>query len=150
VPWWTPDTHPNLIFCTPRQIRAQIEACRRVLLDAVGEHSNLFRPPHGGRLPNVLRLVRRLGMLPVMWSVTGYDWRGYSAAEVERRVTSGLRGGDVVLLHDGGHLDGRSDRAATVVATGGLIRRGLDRGYEFVTVPQMMAATSESELNQTC
>jgi peptidoglycan/xylan/chitin deacetylase (PgdA/CDA1 family) len=63
-------THPNLIFCSRAQIEAQIATCRRVLTDTIGEHSNLFRPPFGGRRPEVLSIAKRLGLLPVMWRIT--------------------------------------------------------------------------------
>ena len=42
-------THPLLIFKTGPQIRAEVKDCQRALSDAVGAHSNLFRPPFGGR-----------------------------------------------------------------------------------------------------
>jgi ABC-type bacteriocin/lantibiotic exporter with double-glycine peptidase domain len=45
-----------------------------------------------------------------------------------------MRGGDVILLHDGGHRAMGADRAQTVIATENLIRRYRDQGYEFVTV----------------
>lgn len=131
-------THPNLIFSSPAQIRLQLQECERVLTDVVGEHSRLFRPPHGGRRPDVLRLVRQMGFVPVMWSVSGYDWSANSPEEIEAKVQRQVRGGDVVLLHDGGHLGIGTDRSATVAATDHLIRHYKQEGYEFVTVPQMM------------
>ena len=75
-----------------------------------------------------------------MWNVTGYDWNAPPAAVIERKVTRQVRGGDVILLHDGGHRAMGADRAQTVIATGNLIRRCKDEGYDFVTVPEMMKA----------
>ena len=49
-----------------------------------------------------------------------------------------VRGGDVILLHDGGHKAMGADRAQTVIATDRLIARYKGQGYEFVTVPEMM------------
>jgi peptidoglycan-N-acetylglucosamine deacetylase len=49
-----------------------------------------------------------------------------------------IRGGDVILLHDGGHKQMGADRSQTVIATDRLITRYKSEGYEFVTVPQMM------------
>src|SRR5512142_3279046 len=50
--------HPNLIFASPGRLRFELEECRRVLQDAVGEHSALFRPPYGGRRPGVFPFAR--------------------------------------------------------------------------------------------
>ncbi len=131
-------THPLLIFKSAREVRAQLESCNRALTDAVGEHSNLFRPPFGGRRPAVLRMARQMGLEPIMWNVTGYDWNATSAEQIERKVTRQVRGGDVILLHDGGHRDFGADRSYTITATDRLISRYKSEGYEFVTIPEML------------
>jgi len=131
-------SHPNLIFTSARQTRIQLQDCARALTDAVGEHSPLFRPPFGGRRPGTLRIARALGLEPVLWNVTGWDWKGKPAAFVEQKVSQQIRGGDVILLHDGGHEAFGADRSQTVIATDRLIARYKNEGYEFVTVPEMM------------
>lgn len=74
-----------------------------------------------------------------MWNVTGWDWNAPSADYIERRVSRQIRGGNVILLHDGGHQRMGADRSHTVSATDRLIARYKGEGYEFVTVPEMMA-----------
>ncbi len=132
-------THPLLIFKATSEVNAELSACERALKDVVGEHSNLFRPPFGGRRPAVLRTARGLGLEPVMWNVTGYDWNAPSAEYIEGKVTDQVHGGDVILLHDGGHTAFGADRAYTVMATDRIIARYKSEGYEFVTIPEMMA-----------
>jgi peptidoglycan/xylan/chitin deacetylase (PgdA/CDA1 family) len=135
-------THPLLIFKSEAQTRAQLVDCHQALQDAIGQHSNLFRPPWGGRRPATLRIARELELQTVMWNVTGYDWDAPPAAVIEKKVARQMRGGDVILLHDGGHRALGADRAQTVMATDNLIRRYKDEGYEFVPVPEMMKAVS--------
>jgi peptidoglycan/xylan/chitin deacetylase (PgdA/CDA1 family) len=130
-------THPLLIFKSEAQTRTELLECRSALQDAIGEPSKLFRPPFGGRRPATIRIARELGMQTVMWNVTGYDWNAPPAAEIEKKVERQMRGGDVILLHDGGHRAMGADRAQTVIATDDLIRRYKDEGYEFVTVEEM-------------
>jgi peptidoglycan/xylan/chitin deacetylase (PgdA/CDA1 family) len=132
-------THPLLIFKSEAQTRSQLSDCDQALQDAIGEHSNLFRPPFGGRRPATLRIARKLGLQTVMWNVTGYDWNAPPAAVIEKKVARQMRGGDVILLHDGGHRALGADRAQTVIATDNLIRRYRDQGHEFVTVEEMRA-----------
>jgi peptidoglycan/xylan/chitin deacetylase (PgdA/CDA1 family) len=136
-------THPLLTFKDKTEIRQQLLDCRATLHDAIGQQSNLFRPPFGGRRPAVLRIARELGLEPVMWNVTGYDWNAPPAAEIERKVIRQIRGGDVILLHDGGHKQMGADRSQTVLATDRLIARFKEKDYEFVTIPQMMSWPSE-------
>ena len=127
-------THPLLTFESASATRSELEVCRNALHDAVGEHSNLFRPPFGGRRPATLRVARELGLQPVMWNVTGYDWNAPPAAEIIGKVSRRVRGGDVILLHDGGHREMGADRSQTVIASDELIRRYKGEGFEFVTV----------------
>ncbi|MBZ5574251.1 MAG: polysaccharide deacetylase family protein [Acidobacteriia bacterium] len=130
-------SHPNLIFASAQRTRLELQRCDQALRDAVGEHSRLFRPPFGGRRPGTLQLARSLGLEPVMWNVTGWDWSGKPAKYIEHKVGRQIRGGDVMLLHDGSHAAFGADRSQTVSATDRLIARYKAEGYEFVTVPEM-------------
>jgi peptidoglycan/xylan/chitin deacetylase (PgdA/CDA1 family) len=131
-------THPALTFRSAAEIRQELSACRSALEDAIGQHSNLFRPPFGARRPAVLSTARELGLEPVMWNVTGYDWTAPPSAVIEEKVSRQVRGGDVILLHDGGYKQMGADRSQTVQATDHLITRYKSEGYDFSTIPQML------------
>jgi peptidoglycan/xylan/chitin deacetylase (PgdA/CDA1 family) len=131
-------THPLLTFKSAAEVHQELSACRSALEDAIGQHSNLFRPPFGGRRPAVLRIARDLGLTSIMWNVTGYDWDAPPAAVIEKKVTRQIRGGDVILLHDGGHKQMGSDRSQTVLATDRLIAKYKAEGYEFKSIPLML------------
>ena len=74
-----------------------------------------------------------------MWNVTGYDWNAPPSSAIERKVTKQIRGGDVILLHDGGHKQMGADRSQTVLATDHLIARYQSEGYKFATILEMMS-----------
>ena len=131
-------THPLLTFKSAAEVRKELADCRAAMQDAVGAHSNLFRPPFGGRRPAVLRIARELGLEPIMWNVTGYDWNAPLAAVIEGKVEKQMRGGDVILLHDGGHKQMGADRSQTVLASDHLLTRYKSERYDFVTVSQML------------
>lgn len=132
-------SHPLLIFKSAATLRDEISRCERVLNGAVGNrHLPLFRPPHGGRTPYTIRALRHLGMTPVMWSVSGWDWNATSAEQIERKVALQVRGGDVILLHDGGHQHMGVDRSHSVRAADGIVQRYKSAGYEFTTVAEMI------------
>lgn len=128
------DRHPNLIFASAASLRQELADCGKALEDALGKTASLFRPPFGGRRPAVLRTARALGLKPVMWSVTGYDWNAPSAEFILGKIRPKLesRRGEIVLLHDGGHLAFGADRSHTVEA----VRRLLEAypGKRFVSV----------------
>jgi peptidoglycan-N-acetylglucosamine deacetylase len=132
-------THPFLALKSAVEIRKELTDCHAAIQDAVGGHSNLFRPPFGSRRPAVLHVARELGLEPIMWNVTGYDWNAPPAASIEKKVASQIQGGNVILLHDGGHKQFGADRSQTVEATSHLITCYKSETYAFVTIPQMMA-----------
>jgi peptidoglycan-N-acetylglucosamine deacetylase len=134
--------HPNLIFVSAARLRRELEDCRKALEDAIGAPAPLFRPPFGGRRPNVLRTARSLGLEPVMWSVTAYDWNAKSAEAIVRNVVTrvdsrGRRQSEIVLLHDGSHLGFGADRGHTVEATRVLLEKYSAAGKKFVSVPEL-------------
>jgi peptidoglycan/xylan/chitin deacetylase (PgdA/CDA1 family) len=131
-------THPNLIFHSSSVIRREMQDCERAFDNAGVARFPLFRPPFGGRTPIVLRAARNLGLEPVMWSVTAHDWEPHSPEKLARLVYRQVSGGDVILMHDGGHRRMGVDRSASVRATELIIQKYRGEGYEFVTIPEMM------------
>jgi peptidoglycan/xylan/chitin deacetylase (PgdA/CDA1 family) len=125
-------THPNLAFCGSEQIRQELTDCEKALAGNVGPHSKLFRPPFGARRPAVLRIAREMGLVPVMWTVTCYDWKVTTAERVERHAIHQISGGDLILLHDGWHSAMGADRAHTIEATARLIPGFKREGFSFV------------------
>src|SRR3954470_23893046 len=127
-------THPNLAFCSEQRIRQELSDCKKVLQETIGEHSNLFRPPFGARRPAVLQIAREMEMMPVMWSVTCYDWKPTTAERVERNAARQISGGEIILLHDGGHKAVGADRAHTIAATERIIARYKLENYSFLSL----------------
>jgi len=133
-------SHPLLTLASSSQLRRELDDADNAIADAAGPHDGLFRPPFGGRRPGTFSIVRSCGMTPVMWNVTCFDWNARSADPIEQRAVSGIRGGDVILLHDGSHLKMGANRTPTLEATARLLRRYKAEGFRFVTIPEMMKA----------
>src|SRR5579864_5525226 len=131
-------THPLLTLKSESETRDELTRCRTAIQNAIGNHSNLFRPPFGGRRPATLRVAREFGLEPIMWNITGYDWNAPPAATIEKKVSRWVRGGDVILLHDGGHKAMGADRSQTVQATDHLITKYKAEGFEFKTISEML------------
>lgn len=135
--------HPNLIFCSAGETRRQLEDTQKAIVDACGVRPTIFRPPFGGRRPGTFSIARALGLKPIMWKVTCYDWNATSNESIERNARRQIRGGEVILLHDGGHKAFGADRSHTVKATDNLVREYREKGLEFVSVPEMMGESSQ-------
>jgi peptidoglycan/xylan/chitin deacetylase (PgdA/CDA1 family) len=135
--------HPNLIFCSPSEIRSQLSDTQEAIEDACGVRPTLFRPPFGGRRPGTFSAARSMGLEAIMWSVTCYDWNATSHESIERNARRQIKGGEVILLHDGGHKAFGIDRSHTVKATDNLLREYYEKGFRFVSVPEMMGEGSQ-------
>jgi peptidoglycan/xylan/chitin deacetylase (PgdA/CDA1 family) len=115
------------------EVRQQIVAGTASLRRAGAPPPRAFRPPRGWTSAEVARAAGGLGLRSVFWTdcLEARLHRGARTAADE--VARGARPGSVLLLHDGGHLDGPNpqalDRGATVEALphllAGLRRRGL-------------------------
>lgn len=101
---------------------------------ATGTKSLLFRPP-GGRLKNGLAdYAKKKNYVVVMWSIDPKDFQQPPAATLANTVISQAHAGGIVLLHDGG---GR--RQETLKALPILIKTLKQKGYQFLTVPELLA-----------
>jgi peptidoglycan-N-acetylglucosamine deacetylase len=93
----------------------------------------LFRPPYGSFNGTTLSLLHNLHMLMVLWTVDSEDYRAPGTLLIVHRVLSGARPGAIMLLHDAGGI-----RSETIAALPAIIRGLRARGYQLVTVPQML------------
>ena len=133
--------HPSLLWMSSEMIGEEIDRCQKAIEDATGYTPALFRPPFGARRPAVMRAAKSRKMFPVMWSATCYDWKQTTAETIAGFASNSIEKsgfGSVVLLHDGDHREMGADRGPTLQATEMILRKYRERGYDFVTVSQML------------
>ncbi len=101
-----------------KTVRADLERGIAVLEAITGAKPTIFRPPIGHTNPIVARVSEDLGLAVVGWSVSAFDGiAGASAERVIARISSRIRDGSIVLLHDA------SERGThTPVAADALVR----------------------------
>jgi peptidoglycan/xylan/chitin deacetylase (PgdA/CDA1 family) len=131
------DTHPALAFLPPRRIAAELSRCDDAIAAATGRKPRWMRPPFGFRGPQLGGIVRaRAGAGVVMWSVWARDWKPQPPDPMIQRLRR-VRGGDIVLLHDGDHRVLEGDRRHTVAALEHWLPRWKDAGIRFVSLDDM-------------
>ena len=148
------ETHANLFWLSPAQIRDELRRCQDAVAEVTGVAPRWMRPPFGFRSPWLGGTVRELGLQGVvMWSLLPGDWRGKPAewligrmqpiaARAERARPQPLAGGDILCLHDGDHRFLDADRRATLAALEHWLPRWRDRGFEFVTIDSCAPAAA--------
>ena len=85
----------------PRGWHREIVDAQQTLEHMAGSAPQFFRPIAGLRNPFLEPLLQRLGLRLVSWTRRGYDTRANDPARVYEKLTRDLRGGDILLLHDG-------------------------------------------------
>ena len=70
----------------------------------------------------------------VLWSIDTEDWAHKSAQEIAKCVTERIENGDIILMHDFIGRDSNTCEALEI-----FIPILLERGYEFVTVSELLA-----------
>ncbi len=133
-------THPNFAFARPSFIENEFRRAQDIIFDAASTVPRLMRAPYGVRWFGFRETQLRLGLLGVMWSVIGRDWK-LSAPAVAQRVLTHAADGSIVCLHDGRGTLAKPDISATVEAVRRIVPALLAKGYHFVTVPQLLWPT---------
>jgi peptidoglycan/xylan/chitin deacetylase (PgdA/CDA1 family) len=106
-----------------RRVREDLERGIAVLTELTGEPPVLFRPPIGHTNPTIARVAEELALVTVGWSVSARDGTaGANADRVVARVSSRLRDGAIVLMHDaserGTHAPVAPEAVARIVEAG--------------------------------
>lgn len=109
--------HRNQLRLTPRMLLEDAERGRAAIEEATGQAITDYRPPYGIFSASGLRAIRSRGWRPVLWSKWGRDWdRRATPESITRRVTTGIRAGDVVLLHDADYYSAPGSWVRTATA----------------------------------
>jgi peptidoglycan-N-acetylglucosamine deacetylase len=140
-------THPDISVISPTQLLLELSATQRLLASAVGRHSLLFRPPYAvdaepetADQVSAIELTSEQGYLSVGMQIDPEDWRRPGVDEIVRRVVAAADRGDgnVILLHDAG-----GERNQTVEAIPGIVEALRGRGFQFVTIAQLLGRSRD-------
>jgi|SRR5206468_7327026 len=122
------DTHPNTVWLSTRRIVDELVQCQRSIERAGAGRPTSTRPPFGYRGPHFNVAVERSGLgRVVMWSLMGRDWSPRGKQKLRERLHR-VRGGDIVVLHDGDHAALGADRRETVQALEYWLPKWRDKG----------------------
>lgn len=125
-----------LMLRTPDDLAATLRAAAaRIEQLAGGRPCPLFRPHAGWRSVSMYAALAQLDFRLTGWSWGLWDWnwfRAREAASLADRLARRADDGDIIVMHDGHHIDPRADRRYAVEATVRLIpalrARGLTLG----------------------
>ena len=122
--------HVSLIKIPPQYIDTEIEACGEVIKRITGKSPHLFRPPGGEYNRSVAEATEALGYKLVLYSDDPGDYAEPGTQVIEKRTLDTISNGGIILLHDGS--------AQTLTILPQLIQRLKARGFQFVSVDQLL------------
>jgi peptidoglycan/xylan/chitin deacetylase (PgdA/CDA1 family)/uncharacterized membrane protein YbhN (UPF0104 family) len=137
-------SHKKLHFASPRIIAEELDRGAGALRAAGVEPAPFLRAPHGFKGPLLSRALRRRGVTLVGWTRGVWDTERPGADAVVERACARMRGGEILLLHDGcgtPGLDPRRDQTAAAVPE--IVRRWRAAGYDFVTIDRLEGPSAE-------
>jgi peptidoglycan/xylan/chitin deacetylase (PgdA/CDA1 family) len=125
----------------PRGFAREIARAQDALAQITGQRPRFFRAPAGLRNPFLAPVLFELQLELVSWTRRGFDTVRTDPTNVLARLTRDLRGGDILLLHDGNMAHTASGRPVVLEVLPALLKRCADAGLRAVTLPEAMPAT---------
>jgi peptidoglycan-N-acetylglucosamine deacetylase len=126
-------SHPDMAELSRAQQQSQLMQQAHAIHRYGAAFPRMFRPPYGDWNSTTLQLLRKDDMLMVLWSLDTDDWQLPGVHTIVQRVLTGAKPGTIVLMHDAG-----GNRSETIAALPMVIRGLRKRGYQLVTVPQLL------------
>lgn len=126
-------SHSNLRNLPYNKLCDEIYKAECMIYENIEYRTKLLRPP-GGLFGNELfKAAVDQDYTIVCWSVDTRDWAHTPSKDIVDSVLSSVKGGDIILFHD--YISGKSP---TPDALREIIPALLDKGYNFVTVSELI------------
>ena len=107
--------------------RQEILKTNNEIYEATGKYPEYMRPPYGAWKKNMELCVE---MLPVFWDIDTLDWKSQNVDAILNVAGEEPEDGSIILMHD--------EYQTSVEAALLLIDRLKEKGYEFVTVDELI------------
>lgn len=120
-------SHIQLTSNNAEKFKEEIIKTNEVIKEITGEDTIYIRPPYGSWNKE---FEKELNMFPVLWTVDPLDWCSNDVSCIVKNVCSKAEENDIILMHD--------QYKTTVTAALKIIDRLTEKGYEFVTVDELM------------
>lgn len=126
-------SHRHPWFMSQQSARAQVRDGANAISDVLGVAPRFYRPPHGRKRACMSDEAQRCGEQIVLWDVSAVDWGPLGVVDsIEKRLNA-VKGGDIVLMHDGQNKHNRPDQLLQILPL--FLRKLADRGLHPALLP---------------
>jgi peptidoglycan/xylan/chitin deacetylase (PgdA/CDA1 family) len=127
-----------LMFYTPSRLAATLQRAAARLETLAGHRPcRAFRPHAGNRSIAMIAGAARAGYVVVGWGWMLWDFNWFKARNADDlvpRLADRASAGDIIVIHDGHHVNPRADRAYAIETIDRLIPELRARGFGFGTI----------------
>ena len=114
----------------------EIDKTEEAIYNATGTRPRLFRPPFGS---GGYVEAKNRGYAIIKWSVSAENGgKEIPSEKIVKNVVENVTNGSIILIHDGRGLRHDARRNQAVEALPIIIKTLKEKGYQFVTVPELI------------
>lgn len=125
-------SHPALNKLGAASLRKQLEDTNAAIVKGGAPRPVVMRPPYGATSARLNKVFdEEYGMKSILWSVDPLDWKYRNSTKVYNSIVQKAHPGAIILAHD--------IHASTVEAMPEVFDTLLAKGYQFVTVSELIA-----------
>lgn len=136
-------THINPWCVFPPADKVETETAL-VALKVLGVIPEFWRTPWAMYTLSTYIIAYRKKLRLAYWSVRTFDWsRNRSSEDIEKSLLKKVKGGDIIVLHDGGGQDNAPERMCNAIKK--VIPVFVREGYEFVTLTKAFGRRGEKK-----
>ncbi len=134
--------HSDLSRMSHQQAYQAMHRAHAMIAEVTGKEAELLRPPLGNIGGTTLSAAGRLGYHVILWSLKMREaYLGHPPGRLVDYIVDSVEPGTILLAHDTGHRD----RLISIRGLPAMIKGLRAKGYEFVTVPDLLAATGDTK-----
>lgn len=124
--------HKQMSQLSAVECKEEIMSVHNKVKDLTGYDMQVFRPPYGDYNNTLIETTSSLGYYCIQWDVDSLDWKDYGVDSIISTVCNHkhLGNGSIILCHNGAKY--------TAQALDTLLTTLKDKGYEFVTIPDLI------------
>jgi peptidoglycan/xylan/chitin deacetylase (PgdA/CDA1 family) len=129
--------HHSNWFMSPWKVRKGLEDTAAIIETITGVRPIYYRPPWGTL--NLFDFIKSDPYKMILWSIMAEDWRTSGGSEKIKQRLAGIKGGDIILLHDCGETPGAELDAPrnTINALKDVLKTVKTKGFTPVRVDEL-------------
>ncbi len=94
------NTHPDMVKLDAATMKSELTTSVDKIKAVTKKDVKLFRAPFGSYNNTLLDTAEALNLKTIQWDVDSLDWKGLSAGEITKRVTTKVKNGSIILMHN--------------------------------------------------